>query len=135
MKLFLFFILFPSICLSQDSQFKDPNTFNDINPYGYEPHDKRVRRAINQTQKALYDVPVLKNKKRSYEKRITKYINKEVAATLGVFYVAFNKKEVSTRYIKNLSVPLYEGTFRPDLGFQIEQENFYWGLFYTKAIP
>jgi len=94
-----------------------------------------MRRAINQAQKALYAVPIVKDRKRHYEKRAMKYIDKEMAATLGMFYIAFNKKEISTRYIKNLSAPMAGGTFRPDMGFQIEQANFYWGLYFTKAIP
>lgn len=135
MKLFLLLILFTLPCLAQDDQFKDPNEFNDISPYGFESQSKRIRRGVNQAQKALYAVPSVKQKKRHYEKKITQLLNKEFMATMGMFYIAFNKKEVSTRYIKNFSTPAYGGTFRPDIGFQIEQDNFYWGLSYTKAIP
>lgn len=135
MNLIFFLFLFSLSCFAQDNQFKDPNSFNDISPYGFEPQNKRIRRAINQAQKAIYAHPMVKFKKRYYEKKVTQVLNREFAATMGMFYIAFNKKEVSTRYIKNLSAPVAGGTFRPDLGYQIEQDNFYWGLFYTKAIP
>jgi len=128
-------MLFSTQILAQDDQFKDPNSLNDISPYGFEPQDKRVRRAINQAQKALYILPAIKSKTKHYEKKMNKYIDKEFAATIGMFYIAVNKKEISSRYIKNLSTSAYGGTLRPDLGYQIEQENFYWGLFYTKAFP
>ena len=86
-------------------------------------------------QRAVFSYPTPRKIKARVEKKFDELAGKEFAATIGALYIAIREKEVSTRYIRHITIPFAGGSIRPDIGVQLERENTYGAIFFIKRFP
>lgn len=129
----LIILIIPINCFSSDLFGSNP--LNEMPPLEQESPEVIRQRAINMAQRAMFAYPVPRRIRKKIEEKFDALVGKEFAATIGAFYIAINKQEVSSRYINRLTVGGMGGTFRPDFGYQIREKNSYIGLFYFRGFP
>jgi hypothetical protein len=115
--------------------FFESNPLNETPPQMVEPPERNRLRAINMAQRAMFAYPEPRRLRRSVEQKFDQLVGKEFAATLGVIYVGYNNQEISTRYVRNLTVGAFGGSIRPDIGFHLDRNNTYVGFFYLRGFP
>jgi hypothetical protein len=105
--------------------------------FDYLPPHRRASRAVDTTQRAILAYPMPKTIKKNIETKFINLAGKEFSSTMGVFYLIFERKEISTRYFNGLRLPtpFFQGSIRPDLGYNFETNNAYGGIFYIGDFP